>query len=129
MLRTCVGGLLVRDNKILLGRRSSTKSFSNCWDVFGGGVEAGESLQDALSRELREELGIVATGCVAHSQHQIEGIALSLFLVSQWTGTPNNLGEEHAEIKWYAIEEAVLLENLALEAYRVVFRSLLRLNH
>lgn len=53
---------VVEGNKLLLGKRSPTRRFyPGVWDVFGGHLEAGESREAALRRELREELGIVLT--------------------------------------------------------------------
>ena len=55
----CVGALIVDDDqRIFVQRRSATRSlFPNCWDVVGGHVEAGESLEAALEREITEETG------------------------------------------------------------------------
>ena len=56
----CVGALVVKDGEVLLGRRSDDCDWlAGAWDVFGGHVEAGESGEQALARELDEELGIV----------------------------------------------------------------------
>jgi ADP-ribose pyrophosphatase YjhB (NUDIX family) len=52
VMRVCVGALVVSDGLVLLGLRAPNKSYPNCWDIFGGCVEAGESLDDALRREL-----------------------------------------------------------------------------
>ena len=58
-----VGALFIdADGRILLGLRSpSKKSLAGDWDTIGGRVEAGESLDQALIREIREEVGVTAT--------------------------------------------------------------------
>src|SRR5437667_5927330 len=51
-----VNGLLLRNGAVLLARRSAGRqAYPNRWSFPGGHVEAGESLDDALIRELREE--------------------------------------------------------------------------
>ncbi len=48
-----------QSGRVLLQHRDNIPNIiePNCWSFFGGGVEAGESLQEALERELQEELG------------------------------------------------------------------------
>ncbi len=53
-----VAGILLRDGKILLAQRKEAASFALKWEFPGGKIEPGESPEEALERELREELGI-----------------------------------------------------------------------
>lgn len=54
-----VGGLLTHKDRVLVVRRASTDVFlPGLWEYPGGGVEAGESLHQALVRELQEECGL-----------------------------------------------------------------------
>jgi 8-oxo-dGTP diphosphatase len=53
-----VAALLVREDRVLICQRRETGTFPLKWEFPGGKVERGEGLADALSRELREELGI-----------------------------------------------------------------------
>ncbi|HRF48576.1 MAG TPA: NUDIX domain-containing protein [Anaerolineales bacterium] len=55
----CVGGLITDDaGRIYVQKRAANRPlFPNCWDVAGGHVEPGESLQQALAREVHEETG------------------------------------------------------------------------
>jgi ADP-ribose pyrophosphatase YjhB (NUDIX family) len=48
------------DGKYLLGRKDPSKGgvYTDCWHIPGGGVQEGESLEEALSRELMEEVGL-----------------------------------------------------------------------
>jgi 8-oxo-dGTP diphosphatase len=52
-----VGGVLIRDGKVLLIRRGKPPLYGR-WVVPGGTVELGESLEQALVREMREETGL-----------------------------------------------------------------------
>jgi 8-oxo-dGTP diphosphatase len=58
---TVVAGLIVRDSKILICQRRRDDSHPLQWEFPGGKVEPGETFQQALVRELREELAVEAS--------------------------------------------------------------------
>jgi 8-oxo-dGTP diphosphatase len=58
---TVVAALILRDSRILVCQRRHDDTHSLQWEFPGGKVEPGETPQEALARELREELGIEAT--------------------------------------------------------------------
>jgi 8-oxo-dGTP pyrophosphatase MutT (NUDIX family) len=75
-------------------------------------VEPAESELDALTRELREELGVhIATGSACHLCRLTAGPAeapaiLSAWLVPDWEGTPANVApEEHDDVRWFDIDD------------------------
>jgi 8-oxo-dGTP diphosphatase len=55
-----VGAALVRDGRVLASRRTGPARLAGMWEFPGGKVEAGETDEQALGRELREELGVEA---------------------------------------------------------------------
>ena len=70
-----VGAMIEKDGRYLITQRSPTGSLPLLWEFPGGRVEAGETDQGALARELREEMGIgVEVGDrVIHVEHAYEG--------------------------------------------------------
>jgi 8-oxo-dGTP diphosphatase len=70
-----VGGMLERDGRYLIVQRKPRAIFPLLWEFPGGKVEAGESDQEALARELREILGIEVQVLerAVHVEHTYEG--------------------------------------------------------
>lgn len=111
--------------RILLGKRSPyLSSCPNCWDVIGGHVEAGETVEQALIREAEEEVGLTPIRFVSLGSMDRRAVH-HFFLVHDWHGgEPTPLGNEHTELRWFTIEEACALSPLALPEYPSFFRSL-----
>lgn len=131
-MREVACALLVRDGRLLLGRRSPRrKSYPDCWDVIGGHLEAGESREQALVREVREEVGLTPTrsrqvGELPEPRPELYGSArLHFFAVTAWRGgEPALLGDEHTELRWFEVEAACALPDLAASGYHAIFRRL-----
>src|SRR5947199_8172777 len=111
-------GLIAREGRVLLGKRTSTIRFAGMWDAFGGHLVPCEEPSTALVRELEEELGITALrprflGIYEDLDPTSKALFRHyLFLVTQWNGEPKIANEEHSEIRWFDPEEAERL-NLA----------------
>ena len=116
----CVGGAMVRRGRVLLVRRSpQARHYPDVWDVFGGHVEVGESLEEALRREAREELGveIEAFRPLGTVHDPVEPADITVFAVTAWKGEPVNAApDEHSEIGWFTLSE--LPDSSGLEGYR-----------
>jgi 8-oxo-dGTP diphosphatase len=127
-MHICVGAIIVRARQVLLGQRAANRNFyPNVWNTFGGHIEPGEQPEQALARELREELGITPTrwsplGTRTDLLQDQPGrpavqLALTLYCVTAWSGTPRNLQpHEHAQICWLTLDQVAELE-LAHPAY------------
>jgi 8-oxo-dGTP diphosphatase len=119
-----VAALIIQANQILLGRRSATRAFyPNVWDVFGGHMEANESREQTLVRELQEELEIIPIVWKYVESLRDPSVELTahLYLVTAWSGIiDNRQPEEHSEIRWFTLAEAIELD-LADPSYPTLF--------
>jgi len=118
-------GILARGGRVLVCRRRADQPHPGKWEFPGGKCEAGESVEDCLRRELREELGVDAEigAAVWRTEHVYPGrppVALSFFGVRAYRGTLEN--RAFAEIRW--VEVARLSELDFLEADRVLIDRL-----
>lgn len=104
---------LLRDRRgrILLTRRPEGKPLSGLWEFPGGKVEPGERPEEALARELFEELGIEVGGLlplIAIRHPYPEGVVrLRLYEVEAFSGEP--YGREGQEVAWFAPESLLKL--------------------
>jgi 8-oxo-dGTP diphosphatase len=88
-------GILERDGRILICRRRQDQPHAGKWEFPGGKVEAGESPEQALVRELGEELGILARGAEEISRYEFaypnkKPILLVFLRVREWSGEMEN---------------------------------------
>src|SRR3981081_400175 len=96
--------LLDADGRVLIAQRSSEKQMAGLWEFPGGKIEAGERPEEALIRELREELGIevqeTCLGPFTFASHVYCDFALlmPLYVCRRWQGIP--VPREHQEVKW-----------------------------
>jgi 8-oxo-dGTP diphosphatase len=92
------------DGRVLIAQRPEGKSMAGLWEFPGGKVETGERPEDALIRELAEELGItVKEPCLApftFASHTYDAfhLLMPLFICRRWDGMP--APRHHAALKW-----------------------------
>ena len=86
--------LIDPDGRILLAQRPEGKALAGLWEFPGGKIDAGETPEAALIRELHEELGIETWGsCLAplsFASHSYEGfhLLMPLYACRRWNGIP-----------------------------------------
>lgn len=98
--------LVDADNRVLIAQRPEGKSMAGLWEFPGGKVELGETPEQALHRELQEELGIdVCVSCLApfnFASHSYETfhLLMPLYICKTWDGevTPHE-GQQIAWVK------------------------------
>ena len=106
-----VAGALVRDGRLLLARRPDGDPLSGFWELPGGKVESGETPEQALDREWREELGtaVLSAEPLAFASGAPNGrhVTLLVFRVRSVASEPEPLGV--AELRWTLPGEAAAL--------------------
>ena len=101
-------GVLIResDNALLITSRPAGKPRAGWWEFPGGKLEAGERPEDALIRELAEEIGIVVKpACLApltFASHAYDDfhLLMPLYVCRRWDGFASS--REGQELKWVA---------------------------
>lgn len=96
--------LIDADNRVLVAQRPEGKAMAGLWEFPGGKIEAGERPEEALIRELREELGVeTKADCLApltFASYGYDGfhLLMPLYVCRRFWGTPQ--GREGQAIKW-----------------------------
>lgn len=104
---------LATPTRLLVGQRSAPPALAGLWEFPGGKVEPGEACEDALLRELREELGITAqlgTEIIGpHPQGWVlnEKAAMRVWFAEITDGRATAL-QDHAELRWVQLDATVL---------------------
>lgn len=102
------------DGRVLLQQRAAGRQMAGLWEFPGGKVEGGERPEDALIRELREELGIETdTACLAPATFasaplENKHLLLLLFVCRKWRGTPQAL--DAAALRWVRPQQMFSLD-------------------
>ena len=112
-------GIIIKNNKILIGLRAEGDSGAGMWEFPGGKIELNESSGDAIKRELREELDIKATlnQKIMKYSHRFKNIIyeISFFEINKFTGSIKK--NVHDDLQW--------VELASLKKYRFISGDLL----
>lgn len=121
-----VAGFLRKDLKVLVGQRPENHSLAGLWEFPGGKIEMGESPEQALVRELQEELGIEAhvgelkLACT-HTFGEV-GILILFYEINYWKGEPK--AKHHLMLEW--IHPSELEKRNIPEANRKILDRLMK---
>jgi 8-oxo-dGTP diphosphatase len=107
-LRFVAAGLIVRNGEVLIGQRRPDQPMALMWEFPGGKIEAGESPEEALARELDEELGIRAiigprVTRVRHNYRHGGAVDLQFFAVHEFAGEIES--RIYHQVRWVRLED------------------------
>ncbi len=90
LVQVAVGVLIRSDDSFLLTSRPEGKAYAGYWEFPGGKLEVGETVAQALARELQEEIGISIEDCMSWKTEQIDYphalVQLNFCKVRRWSG-------------------------------------------
>lgn len=109
LVLVAAAALVRSDGRLLLAQRPMGKAMAGLWEFPGGKVEAGESPQGALARELKEELGLAVSEAAmspfSFASHAYERfhLLMPVFLIRSWQGELE--AREGQQLAWVSAEE------------------------
>ena len=108
-----VGAVIENEQgELLAALRSHVMTLPNCWEFPGGKIEAGETRQEALRREIQEELECMITvgQAVEDTTYEYDKVIVRLetFMATIVEGNP--VAAEHAELRWITRDQLDTLE-------------------
>jgi 8-oxo-dGTP diphosphatase len=127
MILVSAVALIDRDGRVLIAQRPEGKSMAGLWEFPGGKIEGGETPEQALIRELYEELGIETwSSCLApltFASHRYNDfhLLMPLFVCRKWDGIPRS--KEGQNLKWVYVNN---LKDFPMPAADIPLISILR---
>jgi len=105
-----VAAVIRRGARVLLCQRPAHKRHGGLYEFPGGKCNDGETKDQAIARELLEELGVTVThvGSVLHSIHDPGSPYVIHFIEARIDGTP--IAIEHSDLQWVTFNEALYLD-------------------
>ena len=120
-------GLINENNEVLISLRKNRGKYNNFWEFPGGKVEEGETVDNALVREVKEELSIdISSKCVAPltfavDYHDTKQTILMLHICRKWQGNPISLLDQ--KLQWV---RPINLVDYEMPKANVFLKSILR---
>jgi len=126
VVHVVVGVIINKNNQVLIAKRASHQHQGDKWEFPGGKVENDETPQEALKRELKEELGIdiqSANYLLINVDHKYtdKTVRLEVYEVKNWQGKPE--GREGQPLRW--VEKSALNQYDFPEANAQILSTLL----
>jgi len=102
-----VGAAIMRDGKLFAARRPEGKEIGLKWEFPGGKIEAGETAEQALVREIKEELktDVQVNEYIATVRHQYPNFHLTMQVFRCTLTGPEPVLTEHVESRWITADE------------------------
>jgi 8-oxo-dGTP diphosphatase len=106
-MQTVTAAILAKNGRILIARRPASSRLANKWEFPGGKIEAGETPEACLARELKEELDIeVSIGAfLGESVYHYRHGSIRLLAYQTYWDTGEIDPKDHDEIRWVAVAE------------------------
>jgi len=109
LMIVAAAALVRSDGRLLLAQRPKGKTMAGLWEFPGGKIEAGESPQGALARELQEELGLrvaesdmTAFSFASHAYERFH-LLMPVFMIRSWEGEIE--AKEGQQLAWVSATE------------------------
>lgn len=110
--RVSVRGIMMDGDKFLLGRHGE----DGTWETFGGGLDFGEELRDALRREILEETGcevsyisekpILALPHIVHNKRDLDWFYnFPIYYEVKFDASKVDFSLQYPEVRWFTLEE------------------------
>ena len=102
--------LIVKDKRFLFFKRSSQDtSYPNHWGLAGGGVDKGETPNEGLVREIKEELGFTLTDYRLLNRYDLNGLIANVYVCdsSDFDESMITLNNEHTEYRYFTYNEVI----------------------
>ncbi len=119
-----VGAIVVDQDRVLLLKRRKEPE-PGCWGIQGGAVKFGETIEDAVKRELKEELSVEVelVALLGVTDHILPHAGVHwvspVFLARIASGSPKNAErDKHSDLRWFGLDD--LPENVTLTTRRAV---------
>ena len=107
-----VGAAIICEGRVLCAQRGTGKSLAGYWEFPGGKIEPHETPQEALCREIQEELlciiDVADRVSVSRQHYDFGTIVLTTFLCKLVVGTPHRT--EHQNLQWLAPSDILSLD-------------------
>lgn len=128
-INVAVAVVINKEEKVLIAKRHSHLHQGGKWEFPGGKIEESESAQEALIREIKEEVGLTITQTlplmVLDYDYGDKLVSLNVWMVTDYTGVA--IGAEQQEIRW--VNKTELTNYTFPDANRPIIEMLLKGNY